>query len=319
MGFGSNFSFGKLKKGLAKTREKFINTIAETFTGKARVDEDLLDELEEILVTSDIGIDIAMDLVERVRESLIGEKDRSLERLMEILEKQMTKILREYEEKTEIEVQIGEQKPFVIMVVGVNGAGKTTTIGKLAYNFKKSGLNVIIGSADTFRAAANEQLDVWAERAGVKIFESKRGSDPSSVVYDTLNYAVKENADVILIDTAGRLHTKSNLMEELAKMKRVMKKVLDYAPNEVWLVIDGSTGQNGLIQAREFGKYTDITGLIVTKLDGTAKGGIIFQICSELNIPVRYIGVGEGIEDLQTFKPAEFARAFFGKQELTEN
>ncbi len=315
MGFGNNFSFGKLKKGLAKTREKFINTIAETFTGKAKVDEDLLDELEEILVTSDIGIDIAMDLVERVRESLVGEKDRSLERLMEILEKHLTKILREYEEKTEIEVQIGEQKPFVIMVVGVNGAGKTTTIGKLAHNFKQSGLNVVIGSGDTFRAAANEQLDIWAERAGVKIVESKRGSDPASVVFDTLNYAVKENADVVLVDTAGRLHTKSNLMEELAKMKRVMKKVLDYAPNEVWLVVDGSTGQNGLIQAREFSKFTDITGLIVTKLDGTAKGGIIFQICSELKIPVRYIGVGEGIEDLQTFKPAEFAKAFFGKGE----
>ena len=315
MGFGSNFSFGKLKKGLAKTREKFINTITETFTGKAKVDEELLEELEEILVTSDIGIDIAMDLVERVRESLLGERDRSPERLIQILEKHMTKILREYEEQTEIETQIGEQKPFVIMVVGVNGAGKTTTIGKLAYNFKQSGLNVVIGSGDTFRAAANEQLDVWAERAGVKIVESKRGADPASVAFETLNYAVKENADVVLIDTAGRLHTKHNLMEELAKMKRVLKKVLDYAPNEVWLVVDGSTGQNGLIQAREFSKFTDITGLIVTKLDGTAKGGIIFQICSELKIPVRYIGVGEGIEDLQTFKPTEFAKAFFGKNE----
>ncbi len=313
MGFGLNFSFNKLKKGLAKTREKFVNTISETFTGKAKVDEEVLEELEEILVTSDIGIDIAMDIVERVREALIGVSDRSFEKLMEILEKELTKILREYEEKTEIEVQIGEQKPFVIMIVGVNGAGKTTTIGKLAHNFKKSGLNVVIGSGDTFRAAANEQLDVWAERAGVKMFESKQGTDPASVAYDTLNFAVKENADVVLIDTAGRLHTKQNLMEELAKMKRVLKKVLDYAPNEVWLVVDGSTGQNGLIQAREFSKFTDITGLIVTKLDGTAKGGIIFQICSELKIPVRYIGVGEGIEDLQTFKPAEFAKAFFGK------
>ncbi len=311
MAFGSNFNMSKLKKGLSKTREKLFGKITETMTGRAKLDEETLDKLEEILISSDIGFDTALDIIEQTRDSLMAEKDRSEKKIFEILERRLRKILSKYEDEIEISNEIEKYKPYVILVVGVNGVGKTTTIGKLAHNFKESGLKVMIGSADTFRAAANEQLDVWAERAGVEIVSSKLGEDPSSVAFDTLKQAVKENADVVLIDTAGRLHTKNNLMEELGKIKRVLKKVLDYAPNETLLVIDGSTGQNGLVQAKEFAKYTELSGLIITKLDGTAKGGIVFQICSDLKIPIRYIGVGEGINDLQTFSPSAFAKAFF--------
>ncbi len=318
MAFGSNFNMNKLKKGLSKTREKLFGKIAETMTGRAKLDEETLDNLEEILISSDIGFDTALDIIEQTRDSLMAEKDRSEEKIFQILERRLRKILQKYEDEVKIDEEIEKFKPYVILVVGVNGVGKTTTIGKLAHNFKESGLKVVIGSADTFRAAANEQLDVWAERAGVKIVASKHGEDPSSVAFDTLQQAVKEKADVVLIDTAGRLHTKNNLMEELSKIKRVLKKVLDYAPNETLLVIDGSTGQNGLVQAREFAKYTELSGLIITKLDGTAKGGIVFQICSDLKIPIRYIGVGEGINDLQTFDPSAFAKAFFDRRENNE-
>ena len=206
---------------------------------------------------------------------------------------------------------IEKYKPYVILIVGVNGAGKTTTIGKLAHNFKKSGLRVIVGAADTFRAAANEQLDIWAERAGVEIVQKGKGADPSSVAFDTIQRAVKEKYDVVLIDTAGRLHNKANLMEELNKIRRVAGKVVDYAPNETLLVLDGTTGQNALIQAEEFSKVTNISGLIITKLDGTAKGGVVFQICAKQKIPVKYIGVGETIDDLQTFDPGLFVSAIF--------
>ncbi len=318
MAFGSNFNMNKLKKGLSKTREKLFGKIAETMTGRAKLDEETLESLEEILISSDIGFDTALDIIEQTRDSLMAEKDRSEDKIFEILERRLRKILRKYEDEVEIKEEIEKYKPYVILVVGVNGVGKTTTIGKLAHNFKESGLRVVIGSADTFRAAANEQLDIWAERAGVKIVSSKHGEDPSSVAFDTLQQAVRENADVVLIDTAGRLHTKNNLMEELSKIKRVLKKVLDYAPNETLLVIDGSTGQNGLVQAKEFAKYTELSGLIITKLDGTAKGGIVFQICSELKIPIRYIGVGEGINDLQTFNPSAFAKAFFDRRSNDE-
>ncbi len=318
MAFGSNFNMNKLKKGLSKTREKLFGKIAETMTGRAKLDEETLESLEEILISSDIGFDTALDIIEQTRDSLMAEKDRSEDKIFEILERRLRKILRKYEDEVEIKEEIEKYKPYVILVVGVNGVGKTTTIGKLAHNFKESGLKVVIGSADTFRAAANEQLDIWAERAGVKIVSSKHGEDPSSVAFDTLQQAVRENADVVLIDTAGRLHTKNNLMEELSKIKRVLKKVLDYAPNETLLVIDGSTGQNGLVQAKEFAKYTELSGLIITKLDGTAKGGIVFQICSELKIPIRYIGVGEGINDLQTFNPSAFAKAFFDRRSNDE-
>ncbi len=239
-----------------------------------------------------------------------AQKDRTKDTLLKVVKEKMSEILKKYKTVSEFE-NIEKFKPFVILVVGVNGVGKTTTIGKLAHNYKQAGLNVVIGSADTFRAAANEQLDIWAKRAGVDIVKREHGADPSSVAFDTLNIAKSKNADVVLIDTAGRLHTKTNLMSELEKIKRVLSKVIPYAPNETFLVVDGNTGQNAIIQAREFSKYAKLTGLIITKLDGTAKGGMVFSICSELDIPVRYVGVGEGIEDLLTFDPEQFVEALF--------
>lgn len=311
MSFFKNINFGKLKDGLSKTRDKIVTGINETLSGKAQLDDETLDELEEILITSDIGVDIALNVIEEARREFRTSKDRSKERFIEVLKNELSKALSEYESVAQTEDKINKYKPYVILVVGVNGAGKTTTIGKLAHNFKKSGLSVVVGSADTFRAAANEQLEIWANRAGVELVQKEAGADPSSVAFDTLDIAKKQNSDVVLIDTAGRLHTKNNLMEELKKIRRVLTKVVDYAPNEVYLVVDGNTGQNAIIQAKEFSKYTDLTGLIVTKLDGTAKGGVIFQISSELQIPVKYVGVGEGIEDLQTFSPGEYVKALF--------
>ncbi len=306
-----NLNFDKLKNGLNKTRNKIVTGIKETVSGKAVIDDDVLDEIEEILVTSDIGYDIAMNIIDETRKRLKSEKDRSSVNIIGIIKNELTGILEKYESGKNDSEEIEKYKPYVILVVGVNGAGKTTTIGKLAYNYKKSNLNVMIGSADTFRAAANEQLEIWAERAGVNIIQKEPGSDPSSVVFETLTQAKNQNVDVVLIDTAGRLHTKTDLMEELGKIKRVMGKVIDYAPNEIFLVVDGNTGQNALIQANEFSKYTDLTGLIITKLDGTAKGGVVFQIINEHKIPIKYIGVGEGIDDLQTFDAHEFVNALF--------
>ncbi|MBI1933477.1 MAG: signal recognition particle-docking protein FtsY [Ignavibacteriales bacterium] len=312
MNLFKNLNLGKLKNGLTKTREKIFNSISETISGKAIIDEEVLDELEEVLITSDIGMDTAERVIEAARKSLKSEKERSEEKIISIIKNELIKSLDEHNKyKSEFE-QIEKFKPFVILIVGVNGAGKTTTIGKLARNYKSAGLRVVIGSADTFRAAANEQLEIWAKRAGVDLIQREHGSDPSAVAYDTLISAKQSNADIVIIDTAGRLHTKTNLMDELKKIKRVLTKVLDYAPNEIFLVIDGNTGQNGLVQAKEFSKATDLTGLIITKLDGTAKGGIVFQITSEQKIPVKYIGVGEGIEDLQTFDSKEFVNAIFG-------
>ncbi|MBK7979622.1 MAG: signal recognition particle-docking protein FtsY [Ignavibacteriae bacterium] len=312
MNLFKNLNLGKLKNGLTKTREKIFNSISETISGKAIIDEEVLDELEEVLITSDIGMDTAERVIEAARKSLKSEKERSEEKIISIIKNELIKSLDEHNKyKSEFE-QIEKFKPFVILIVGVNGAGKTTTIGKLARNYKSAGLRVVIGSADTFRAAANEQLEIWAKRAGVDLIQREHGSDPSAVAYDTLISAKQSNADIVIIDTAGRLHTKTNLMDELKKIKRVLTKVLDYAPNEIFLVIDGNTGQNGLVQAQEFSKATDLTGLIITKLDGTAKGGIVFQITSEQKIPVKYIGVGEGIEDLQTFDSKEFVNAIFG-------
>lgn len=311
-----NINLDKLKTGLSKTRNKLVSGINEAFTGKAELDEATLDELEEILISSDIGVDTAMDIIDETRKTMRSEKGRTKESAFEALQNKLKEILEDYSrEQTEFEI-IEKYKPYIILIVGVNGSGKTTTIGKLANNFKQAGLKVVIGSGDTFRAAANEQLDIWAKRAGVDVISKASGSDPSSVAFDTLNQAKQTNADVVLIDTAGRLHTKNNLMEELKKIKRVMSKVLDYAPNETFLVVDGNTGQNAIMQAKEFSKYTDLTGLIITKLDGTAKGGVIFQICKELNIPVRYIGVGEGIDDLQTFEPGTFVSALFEKESV---
>ncbi len=310
MAIFKNSNFNKLKSGLSKTRKKLVTQISETLSGKAKIDENTLEELEEILLGADVNYDITEKIIEKARISLRAEKDRSKESILKIVKQQMSEILGKYGSEPEV-LKFSDFKPFVILIVGVNGVGKTTTIGKLAHNYKKGGFKVVIGSADTFRAAANEQLDIWVKRAGVEIVKREQGADPSSVAFETLQIAKSENADVVLIDTAGRMHTKTNLMVELEKIKRVLAKVLPYAPNEVFLVIDGNTGQNAIVQAREFSKYADLTGLIITKLDGTAKGGMVFSICSELNIPIKYVGVGEGIDDLLTFEPEEFVNALF--------
>jgi fused signal recognition particle receptor len=309
MSLFGNFNFNKLKDGLSKTRDKLVTSLNEVITGKVVVDDKTLDQIEEILVSSDIGYDITEKIIHNARLRYYDERDRSAGSLLGTIKKELEIVLSKA--KISAEENISKYKPYVILIIGVNGAGKTTTIGKLAHNFKKDGLKVIVGAADTFRAAANEQLEIWAQRAGVRIVQNKQSSDPSSVVYETLKTAVDEKYDIVLIDTAGRLHNKSNLMEELAKIKRVMKKILDYSPNQTYLVLDGNTGQNALVQAEEFGKVTDITGLIITKLDGTAKGGVIFQICAREKYPVKYIGVGETIDDLQNFDPKLFISAIF--------
>ncbi len=313
MSFIKNFNFGKLKEGLSKTRDKIFNKIAETVTGKAVIDELTLEEMEELLISSDIGYDLAMKIVEEVRKQLKGEKDRSGENVLGVVKKVLEDELSHSLSSVEYIPDVEKYNPFVILIVGVNGAGKTTTIGKLAHNFKLSGWKVVVGAADTFRAAANEQLEIWAQRAGVPIISREMGADPSSVAYETIEEAIRIKADVVMIDTAGRLHTKVNLMEELRKIKNVISKKLPNSPNEIFLVVDGTTGQNAVQQGKEFSKVTELTGLIVTKLDGTAKGGVIFQICRELKVPVRYIGVGEGIEDLQNFDPAMYVEAIFTK------
>lgn len=311
MGFFSNFNFGKVKEGLQKTKNKIVDSITELITGKAVIDEITLEQIEEILITSDIGYVIAEEFIENLRKELKKYDSREVTDIIKLLQNHLTESLNKY--YTDYKTKIDSYKPFVIMIVGVNGVGKTTTIGKLANNFKNAGYSVVIGSADTFRAAANDQLEIWAKRAGVEIVQKSQGADPSSVVFDTLQYAIDKKIDIVLIDTAGRLHTKTNLMEELKKIKKTSQKLLDYAPNEVWLVVDATTGQNANIQAEEFKKYTDLTGLIVTKLDGTAKGGVVFNITQKHKIPVRYIGVGEGIDDLQDFIPDKFVEALFNK------
>ncbi|MCL4377139.1 MAG: signal recognition particle-docking protein FtsY [Actinobacteria bacterium] len=311
MGIFNNINFDKLKNGLTKTRERIFNKITEAVTGKAVIDDVTIDEIEEILISSDIGFETSEKIIDNVRLQLKNEKDRSSLNIIQIVKNELTAAIVDFQNGNNDTIE--KIKPFVILIVGVNGAGKTTTIGKLAYNFRKADLKIIVGAADTFRAAANEQLDVWAKRAGVEIIQREQGSDPSAVVFDTLNYAVKYNFDIALIDTAGRLHTKTNLMDELNKIKRTMKKILPDAPHETLLVIDGTTGQNAISQVDKFSKVSDINGLVITKLDGTAKGGVIFQICNRLKIPVKYIGVGEGIEDLQTFDPKLFVSAIFDR------
>lgn len=306
MGIFDNFNLERLKKGLAKTRKKMSDSISEIVTGRAVIDEESLEKIEEILITSDIGFDLSNKIIDRARYYNTFEKKMSI---MDSIKKELSQALTTEDKNKNNGIE--KFKPYVILIVGVNGAGKTTTIGKLAHNYKKANLKVIVGAADTFRAAANEQLDVWANRAGVEVVQKSKGSDPSSVAFETVQKAVKENYDIVLIDTAGRLHNKTHLMDELHKIKRVIGKVLPYAPNETLLVLDGTTGQNALIQAQEFSKVTDLNGLIITKLDGTAKGGVIFQIVAKLDIPVKYIGVGEGIDDLQTFDPELFISAIF--------
>jgi fused signal recognition particle receptor len=318
MGLFDNININKLKSGLNGTRNKIVHSIQEAITGKAVIDDKTVDDIEEILLTSDIGYDIAERIIDSVRLSLKAKKDRSEFNIIKTVKDELIAIVDNgnINGKT-LEENSNGLKPFVILIIGVNGAGKTTTIGKLAHNFVTGGAKVLVGAADTFRAAAGEQLDIWAQRAGVEIFQKESGSDPSSVAFETVRKAVKENYDFVLIDTAGRLHNKVNLMNELGKIKKAINKSMPGAPHATYLILDGTVGQNALIQANEFSKVTDISGLIITKLDGTAKGGVVFQICSTQNIPIKYIGVGESIDDLQTFNPETFVHAIFDTAELS--
>ncbi len=301
-----------LDKGLEKTKTSFFAKLSKAVAGKSKVDDDVLDNLEEVLVTSDVGVSTTLKIIERIEERVARDKYMGTDELNHILREEIAGLLAETHRGEETEFIIPEtDRPYVIMVVGVNGVGKTTTIGKLAHQFKKQGLNVILGAADTFRAAAIDQLEIWAERVEVPIVKQKMGSDPASVAFDTLSSAVSQQADVVLIDTAGRLHNKVNLMNELGKVKRVMQKVIPDAPHEVLLILDGSTGQNAFEQAKEFTKATEVTTLAITKLDGTAKGGVVIGISDQFQIPVKYIGVGEGVEDLQVFNKFEFVDSFF--------
>lgn len=301
-----------LDKGLEKTKSTFFNKLSKAVAGKAKVDDDVLDNLEEVLVSSDVGVETTLKIIDRIEERVARDKYLGTEELNQILREEIAGLLSETNVGEETEFTIpSDKKPYVLMVVGVNGVGKTTTIGKLASQFKKKGLKVVLGAADTFRAAAIDQLQVWADRADIAIVRQEMGSDPASVAFDTLKSAVTQNADVVIIDTAGRLHNKVNLMNELTKIKRVMQKVVDDAPHDVLLVLDGSTGQNAFEQAKQFTKATEVTSLAVTKLDGTAKGGVVIGISDQFKIPVKYIGVGEGIDDLQVFNKHEFVDSFF--------
>tara|TARA_Y100000589_G_scaffold325106_1_gene362386 strand:+ start:9650 stop:10603 length:954 start_codon:yes stop_codon:yes gene_type:complete len=301
-----------LDKGLEKTKESFFSKLTKAIVGKSKVDDEVLDNLEEILVTSDVGVDTTLKIIERIEERVAKDKFVSTSELNKILKEEIAALLAENNSQNVSDWDLPEdKKPYVIMVVGVNGVGKTTTIGKLAYQFKKAGKKVVLGAADTFRAAAVDQLKIWAERVGVPIVTQGMGADPASVAFDTLKSAVAQNADVVLIDTAGRLHNKVNLMNELSKIKRVMQKVVPDAPHEVLLVLDASTGQNAIEQAKQFTKATEVTALALTKLDGTAKGGVVIGISDQFKIPVKYIGIGEGIEDLQLFNKEAFVDSLF--------
>lgn len=312
MGLLNNLGLSKLKESFSKTRSKIVSTISEAFTGKAALDTETLDSLEEKLILADFGSDITEQIITAVRKELVSQSDRSQVQLLTVMKRVCRDILIKSGNNNNHQTHNPQKKPFVMLVMGVNGAGKTTTIGKLAYNYRKAGLQVVVGAADTFRAAANTQLEVWAERAGVAIVKKEK-ADPATVTFDTLSFAIKNQKDIVLIDTAGRLHTKSSLMEELKKIIKVIKKLVPDAPHEVFLVLDGNSGQNTAAQMEEFNKAVSVTGLVITKLDGTAKGGTLFQITSSYKIPVRYIGVGEGIEDLQKFDPDLFLEAIFGE------
>ncbi len=316
MGFFSFFSKEKretLDKGLSKTKESVFGKIARAVAGKSRVDEEVLDNLEEVLITSDVGVETTLKIIERIEKRVANDHYMNAEELKDILREEIAALLMENNSDDVEEFERGlAQKPYVIMVVGVNGVGKTTTIGKLAHFFKKAGLSVYLGAADTFRAAAVEQLMAWGERVGVPVIKQKMGSDPAAVAYDTLQSAVANDADVVIIDTAGRLHNKVGLMNELTKIKGVMKKVVPAAPNEVLLVLDGSMGQNAFEQAKQFTRATEVTAMAVTKLDGTAKGGVVIGISDQFKIPVKYIGLGEGMDDLQLFRRREFVDSLFG-------
>ena len=317
MGIFSFFSKEKketLDKGLSKTKENVFSKITRAIAGKSKVDDEVLDNLEEVLITSDVGVDTTLKIISRIEDRVARDKYVTTSELTAILREEIASLLTEnHTEDLESFTVPEDKKPYVIMVVGVNGVGKTTTIGKLAYQFKKAGKNVYLGAADTFRAAAVEQLVIWSERVGVPIVKQKMGSDPASVAFDTLSSAKANGADVVIIDPAGRLHNKINLMNELTKIKNVMKKVVPDAPHEVLLVLDGSTGQNAFEQAKQFTAATEVNALAVTKLDGTAKGGVVIGISDHFRIPVKYIGLGEGMEDLQVFNRKEFVNSLFGE------
>lgn len=318
MGIFSIFSKDKKEKldqGLSKTKESFFTKINRAIAGKSKVDDQVLDQLEEILIGSDVGVETTLRIIERIEKRIEKDKYVNTEELYAILRKETAELLIENDQEASNDFIVSENtKPYVIMVVGVNGVGKTTTIGKLAHQYTQRDKKVFIGAADTFRAAAIEQLCVWGERAGATVVKQVMGSDPASVVFDTLSSAISNQADVVLIDTAGRLHNKINLMNELTKIKKVMKKLLPEAPHEILLVLDASTGQNAFEQARQFSLATEVNALAITKLDGTAKGGVVLGISDQFRIPVKYIGLGEGIDHLQIFNRKEFVNALFGSQ-----
>ena len=315
MGFFDKL-FGKKEKqtldeGLQKTKDSFFTRVGKAIAGKTTVDEEVLDSLEEALVSADVGVDTTIQIIDRIEKRVARDKYLNTSELNEILRDEVEQILLESGAENNRNFEVPEKKPYVVLVVGVNGAGKTTTIGKLAHNFKKAGYSVLLGAADTFRAAATDQLNIWSERADVPIVKQGMGADPASVAFDTVQSGLSRGTDVIIIDTAGRLHNKAHLMEELGKIKRVMKKLIPDAPHEVLLVLDGSTGQNAIEQAKHFTATTDVSALAITKLDGTAKGGVVLAIASQFKIPVKYIGVGEKIDDLLLFDSHEFVDSLF--------
>lgn len=317
MGFFDRFTKGKketLDKGLEKTKENFFSKITRAVAGKSKVDDDVLDNLEEILVSSDVGVDTTLKIIDRIEARVARDKYVGTDELTAMLRDEIALLLTENNSDDLSEFSLPEgKKPYVIMVVGVNGVGKTTTIGKLAHQFKQKGYSVYLGAADTFRAAAVEQLDIWGQRVGVPVVKQKMGSDPASVAFDAVSSAKAHDADVVIIDTAGRLHNKVNLMNELTKIKNVMGKIVPGSPDEVLLVLDGSTGQNAFEQAKQFTAATEVTALAITKLDGTAKGGVVIGISDQFKIPVKYIGLGEGMDDLQVFRRKEFVDSLFGE------
>ncbi len=319
MGFFNFFSKEKketLDKGLAKTKEGFFSKITRAVAGKSKIDDDFLDNLEEIFITSDVGVETTLKIIDRIQKRVARDKYVTTAELNDLLREEIIDLLAENNTEEVTDFVVPEnKKPYVIMVVGVNGVGKTTTIGKLAYQFKKAGNKVVLGAADTFRAAAIEQLMIWGDRVGVPVIKQQMGSDPASVAFDTVSSAKASNADVVIIDTAGRLHNKVGLMKELSKIKNVMQKVVPDAPHEILLVLDGSTGQNAFEQAKQFVAATEVNELAITKLDGTAKGGVVIGISDQFKIPVKYIGLGEGIEDLQIFRKKEFVESLFDNNE----
>ncbi len=300
-----------LDKGLEKSKKSFFSKLSKAVAGKSKVDDDVLDDLEEVLITSDVGVDTTLKIIDRIEKRVAKDKYLGTNELNKILREEIAGLLAENEDNNALKFSPETTKPYVIMVVGVNGVGKTTTIGKLAHKYKNEGKKVMLGAADTFRAAAIDQLQIWADRVNIPIIKQKMGSDPASVVFDTLQSAVANDIDIVLIDTAGRLHNKINLMNELTKIKKVMQKIVPDAPHEILLVLDGSTGQNAFEQAKQFTKATEVNALAVTKLDGTAKGGVVIGISDQFQIPVKYIGVGEKIDDLQEFDKNEFVDSFF--------